>query len=191
VTRFPSSTAVALATVAALAGCGTYSFSEDKIDYRSATPAKPATNIEVPPDLTQLTKDNRYQQIQSGSVSAAALQSAQSAAPAVAAASGAPTVAVQSVGAMRIEKAGDARWLHTTLTPEQLWPQLQAFWVERGFVLKTDEPVTGVMETDWAEDRGKLPMDFVRKTIGKVFDNAFSTGSAPASSAMATAPTST
>jgi len=33
-----------------------------------------------------------------------------------------------------------------------------------------------VMETDWAENRGKLPLDFVRASIGKVFDGAFSTG---------------
>ena len=32
------------------------------------------------------------------------------------------------------------------------------------------------METDWAENRAKLPQDFLRKTIGKVFDSFYSTG---------------
>jgi outer membrane protein assembly factor BamC len=32
------------------------------------------------------------------------------------------------------------------------------------------------METDWAENRGKLPQDFVRKSIGKIFDALYSTG---------------
>ena len=32
------------------------------------------------------------------------------------------------------------------------------------------------METDWAENRAKLPQDFIRSTIGKVFDSAYSTG---------------
>ena len=32
------------------------------------------------------------------------------------------------------------------------------------------------METDWAENRGKLPMDFIRASVGKIFDAAYSTG---------------
>jgi outer membrane protein assembly factor BamC len=32
------------------------------------------------------------------------------------------------------------------------------------------------METDWAENRAKLPQDFLRNTIGKVLDGAWSTG---------------
>jgi outer membrane protein assembly factor BamC len=32
------------------------------------------------------------------------------------------------------------------------------------------------METDWAENRAKLPQDFIRSTIGKVFDGLYSTG---------------
>ena len=33
-----------------------------------------------------------------------------------------------------------------------------------------------MIETDWAENRAKLPNDFVRNTIGKVFENIVSTG---------------
>jgi outer membrane protein assembly factor BamC len=32
------------------------------------------------------------------------------------------------------------------------------------------------METDWAENRAKIPQDFIRNTIGKVFDSLYSTG---------------
>jgi outer membrane protein assembly factor BamC len=32
------------------------------------------------------------------------------------------------------------------------------------------------METDWAENRAKIPQDFIRNTIGKVFDSVYSTG---------------
>jgi outer membrane protein assembly factor BamC len=32
------------------------------------------------------------------------------------------------------------------------------------------------METDWAENRAKIPQDFVRNTLGKVFDSLYSTG---------------
>jgi outer membrane protein assembly factor BamC len=36
-------------------------------------------------------------------------------------------------------------------------------------------PETGVMETDWAENRAKIPQDFVRNLLGKVIDQAYST----------------
>ena len=175
VTRSLSHTALAVATALSLGACSTLdsALSGDKIDYRSG--GTKTAGLEVPPDLTQLTRDSRYQQTQGGAVSAAAFQAS---APAATAAAAAPseTVATQAIGDMRIERLGNDRWLHTSLTPEQLWPQLQAFWKERGFVLTEDKPAAGVMETDWAENRGKLPMDFIRASIGKVFDGAYSTG---------------
>ena len=32
------------------------------------------------------------------------------------------------------------------------------------------------METNWAENRSKIPQDIIRSTLGKVFDAAYSTG---------------
>ena len=32
------------------------------------------------------------------------------------------------------------------------------------------------METDWAENRAKLPQDFIRGTLGKLLDSVYSTG---------------
>ena len=165
-----------LALVAALSigGCSSLDsvLSGDKIDYRSG--GTKTSGLEVPPDLTQLTRDSRYQQSQGAAVSAAAYQAGT---PATAAASAAtPSVAPQAVGDVRLERAGNERWLRTSQTPEQLWPQLQAFWKERGFVLILDTPATGVMETDWAENRAKLPQDFIRSAVGKVLDSLYSTG---------------
>jgi outer membrane protein assembly factor BamC len=154
-------------------GCSTLSdtFSGDKIDYRSG--GNKTSGLEVPPDLTQLTKDSRYQQ-PGGSVSAAAFQAAPVGGANVAPTT--PNVAPKTVGSSSIERVGGERWLRTTLAPEQLWPQLQAFWKERGFTIVQDTPTAGVMETDWAENRAKLPQDFIRASIGKVFDGAYSTG---------------
>jgi hypothetical protein len=36
-------------------------------------------------------------------------------------------------------------------------------------------PEAGIMETDWAENRAKLPQDVIRGTLGKVFDSLYST----------------
>ena len=168
---------ITLAAVAALSlgACSTLDnlLSGDKIDYRTGAGNK-TSGLEVPPDLTQLTRDSRYQQTQGGAISAAAYQAGTAAASPATVQS--VTVAAQSAGDVRIERLGNERWLRTALAPEQLWPLLQAFWKERGFVIVQDVPAAGVMETDWAENRGKIPLDFIRGSIGKVFDAAYSTG---------------
>ena len=172
VIRFPSPSVVAsLVLLSTLAACSSIDgvVSGDKIDYRNAT-AKP-TPLEVPPDLTQLAVDPRYAP-QAGVISAAALQ-----APGVAASAPVTNqVAPAALGNLRIERQGNLRYLSTTQTPEQLWPQLQAFWKERGLTLAVDQADVGVMETDWAENRARLSDDIIRKTLGKVFDSLFSTG---------------
>jgi outer membrane protein assembly factor BamC len=167
---------VLAATLASLFGCTAVgdTLSGDKIDYRSK--GEKTAGLDVPPDLTQLTRDSRYQQTQGAAVSAASYQATASATAPAAAASVPVTIAPQAIGDMRIERLGNERWLSSSLTPEQLWPQLQAFWKERGFRIMTDEPKAGVMETDWAENRAKLPQDFVRSSIGKVLDGLYSTG---------------
>jgi outer membrane protein assembly factor BamC len=76
---------------------------------------------------------------------------------------------------MRIERAGNERWLVTSATPDQLWPQLVAFWQERGFNIAKDDAQAGVIETEWAENRAKLPQDFIRRSIGKLLDGVYST----------------
>jgi outer membrane protein assembly factor BamC len=171
VNRIPTITTV-LALACALAACSSMEgmLSGDKIDYRSQS--NKTAPLEVPPDLTQLARDSRYQP-QGGTVSASALQNPPSP---MAAASAVPTVAPLSVGDLRIERSGDERWLVTPLSPEQLWPQLRAFWQERGFNLVVENAQAGVLETDWAENRAKLPQDILRNTLGRLIDSAYSTG---------------
>ncbi len=172
-TRSLSLPALAAITVLSLSACSSFDFGNDKVDYRSG--GTKTAGLEVPPDLTQLTRDSRYQQTQGSAVSAAAFQATTPMASTPATVQSV-TVAPQSVGDMSIERLGNERWLRTSVPPEQLWPQLQAFWKERGFVLTQDQPTTGTMETDWAENRAKLPQDMIRGTIGKLLDGAYSTG---------------
>jgi len=174
VTRFPASFTLrctALALLAALTGCSTIEnfVGGDKIDYR--TSGTKTAGLEVPPDLSQLARDGRYQQ-GGGAVSAAAFQAGAASAPL---AQSAVTVAPAQVGEVRIEREGNQRWLATPLTPEQIWPRLQAFWKESGFTLVVDQAASGVMETDWNENRAKLPDDIIRRTLGRVIDSLYST----------------
>jgi outer membrane protein assembly factor BamC len=96
-----------------------------------------------------------------------------------AAAASAPAVAAVApsvVGDMHIERDGNQRWLVTPTPPEELLPQVRSFWTERGFSLAIDEPQAGVMETDWAENRAKIPVDGLRRLFGGVLEPLYSTG---------------
>jgi len=161
----------------ALAGCGTLDqvTGNENVDYRSS--GNRTAPLDIPPDLTQLSRDPRYAP-QGASVSANAFQGG-ALAPAAAAA-GTTAVAVNTAitpaGETKIERFGNERWLSSPLTPEQMWPVLRSFWQELGLALVVDRPEAGVMETDWAENRAKIPQDAVRAVIGKVLDTAYSTG---------------
>jgi outer membrane protein assembly factor BamC len=165
--------AATLALAFALGGCSTVenALQGEKVDYRSQ--AGKTAPLEVPPDLTQLARDSRYQP-QSGSVSAMQLQQQPAAATGAAASAGA-SVALSSVGEVRIVREGNQRWIASSLPPEQIWPLLRSFWLERGFTLAVDNAEVGVMETDWAENRAKLPNDPIRNLLGKVLDSFYST----------------
>ena len=169
-------TAVALLTAAlAAGGCSTIDgfLSGDKIDYKSQS-AKTAP-LEVPPDLTQLQRDGRYQPQSGGSVSASSFGSATTT-PSAAATTASNSVAPTAIGEMRVMREGNQRWLAVPIAAEQLWPQLRSFWQERGFSLVIDNPEAGVMETDWAENRAKIPQDIIRRTLGRVLDSLYDTG---------------
>jgi outer membrane protein assembly factor BamC len=164
--------AALLVLVAALPACSSVEnlLSGDKVDYKTAGTKGPG--LDVPPDLTQLSRDTRYQQYGGAPVSAAAYQAGASAP--VAMQSG-TTVAPAQLGDVRLERQGSQRWLVTPMPPEQLWPRLETFWKDNGFSLAVDQPATGVMETEWNENRAKLPKDVVRQTLGRVIDFLYST----------------
>jgi outer membrane protein assembly factor BamC len=171
------STAALALTLSAL-GCSTVDnfLQGDKVDYKSQS-AKTAP-LEVPPDLTQLQRDGRYAPAGgSGSVSASTYQAGgATATPTAAAAAAAIGVAPNALGEMRIVREGNQRWLVVPMSADQLWPQLREFWTERGFSLVVDNAQAGVMETDWAENRAKIPQDVIRRTIGRVVEGLYDTG---------------
>ncbi|MFT4242489.1 MAG: outer membrane protein assembly factor BamC [Acidovorax sp.] len=155
-----------LALALALSACS--ALEGDKIDYKSAGKGP---SLEVPPDLTQLSRDSRYTIPGSGPVSAAALQAGQASQP-----TGTSNAAAQVLGDVRIERDGNQRWLVISRPADKLWEPVREFWQESGFNLEKADANVGIMETDWAENRAKLPQDFIRSTLGKVLDSLYSTG---------------
>ena len=157
-------------TAVALAGCSMMPESK-KIDYKSAGKVP---SLEIPPDLTQLTKDDRYA-VPDGAGKGSATFSAYSAERTPAAQAQNSTVLPQ-VDKVRIERSGNQRWLVVAVPADTLWGTIKDFWQEIGFIVKVEMPEAGIMETDWAENRAKIPQDFLRNALGKILDTLYSSG---------------
>ena len=166
--------AAVVAAVVALGGCATAqelfegASSARKVDYKSAGQIP---SLEIPPDLTTPTRDNRYVVPEvKGATTLSTYQSERRTQP-----QPGSTGILPSVETMRIERSGTQRWLVVNDSAERLWPLVKEFWQENGFLVETENAETGLMETDWAENRAKIPQDFIRSMLGKVVDNLYST----------------
>ncbi len=164
--------AVALAT---LAGCTTKFDSllpDRRPDYRRSTLSQP---LEVPPDLTASTIDDtlvvpELNPAGSASLSAYASERGGSARPQTKAAE----AVLPAQTGIRLEQAGNQRWLAVSAPVDQVWPRIREFWTSNGFALKRDDPTIGIMETDWVENRADIPQDGVRAVLKKYLDVLYS-----------------
>lgn len=155
---------------AVLGGCSGSVLESKKVDYKSAGKLPP---LEIPPDLTAPARDERYAVpdiTPRGSATFSAYAGERS---------GTRNAAAQDVlpqvEKMRVERSGSQRWLVVAGTPEKIWPGIKEFWQELGFIVNVELPDAGIMETDWAENRAKLPQDMIRATLGKFLDQLYST----------------
>jgi outer membrane protein assembly factor BamC len=142
--------------------------SNDTVDYKSSGAVR-GPNLSYPPDLITAQADRRYI-VQDGTATmseynAAVKKSAQM-----------RTNVMTGIPGMRIAKDGERRWLVVEKPAPELYPQVKDFWQENGFLLVVDSPSTGIMETDWAENRAKIAQDFIRSAIGGALDSLYDTG---------------
>lgn len=163
---------VAAAMAASLSGCGSMDgmLQGKKIDYKSSGKLPP---LEVPPDLTNPGADDRYAVPDispSGTATYSAYNQERSGQQQAQASDVLP-----KVDKVTFHRAGSERWIVVQATPEQVWPVVKEFWQENGFIIKSELPQAGVMETDWAENRAKIPMDPIRSVLSKVVDSLYST----------------
>ncbi len=157
----------------ALGACSSFDVPTKKIDYKS-TAAKLPT-LEVPPDLARPGTDDRFLVPDinpKGTATFSDFAKDRAGKPQV---SSAQAVVLPNIENVRIERAGTQRWLVVSGAPERIWPVIKDFWQETGFIVNLELPEAGVMETDWAENRAKLPESGIRGLLGKVLDGMYST----------------
>ena len=128
-------TALGAAALLAVSGCSM--IQPDKIDYKSASQG---SSLEVPPDLTQLPGQSRYN-VPGAPVSATGYQATQAATATV----GVPT-ANNQIGDVHFMREGNERWLRVDRPADKVWGPTRDFWLESGFLLAVDQRNIGLME---------------------------------------------
>lgn len=153
-----------LVALAACAGSG----SEKKLDYRAVPPPPP---LEVPPDLVKPADDPSLSVPAAPTGSATFSGYAERLQPK--SGGGAVLPVPENI---QVVRAGMQRWLVIRAQPEQLWPVVREFFPRHGLAVAKANPATGVIETDWAENRANAPNGMLGRLAGKVFDNHYSSG---------------
>ena len=165
--------AAAFLVAALLAGCSWTGsiFTSDKVQYETAKTRQP---LEVPPDLSQLPRDERFL-VPDRPQTITASGQGQGQRPTAGSPASASVPVVPAGGVAKLERQGNQRWLAVNLPPEKAWPVLIDFWPSIGLKVEKSDPNAGVLETNWAENRAKLPQDIIRRTLGRVLDSVYST----------------
>ena len=145
-------------TAISLAACSGGKKENPKLDYQSAN--NKIVSLEVPPDLNDPRNGDLYSLPKGTTANPNAMKETKS--------QGRKKVLNQVKDAY-IERQGNQRWLVVkNKSAAEMWPLLRAFWQEAGFTIYSEEPQAGLMETEWAENRAKLPNQGLRKLFDKV-----------------------
>jgi outer membrane protein assembly factor BamC len=169
----------ALLTLVMLAGCSDINQvlgKEEPIDYKSASAQQQSQPLSIPPDLTQAAADPRYKAPPGGTTTFSQYQAeGQQQAAAQTAGQSTGNVLPQRTD-MHVERDGDVRWLVVDLPPDQIFSKVVDFWTSNGFTIQSNNPTAGLIETDWAENRAKIPESWIRQTLGFVLEQAYDSG---------------
>ena len=161
-----SKTILVCSTVSVLTACSAFDLSTgDTIDYKNS---RSINTLEIPPSLNSPDYDPTYATLPGGAISAAAVQSG--------VANSKSNAVLPSNAGAQILREGNVRYLQVAAPADAVWPKLQEFWQVMGIGIKRDEPRVGIMETDWAENKAEIPLDVVRKTLGKAFEGLYDAG---------------
>lgn len=168
---------LSLILFASVSGCGTLSsvFGGKKVDYQKSAKLPP---LEVPPDLTLPTADERYavpDQKAPANTATFSTYSRDRVTQQGPVATG-QSALLPSPDKAHVERSGAQRWLTVKAPPEQVWPAVRQFWLDAGYELKAESVQTGVMETEWLEGKPKIQESGIRGLFQRTLGTLYSTG---------------
>ena len=122
---------------------------EIKINYYAD---KSVTSLEIPPDLTSPTFENSFRisefanDINPNTVNLTNKENEDKTQKIIAAPAD-----------IEVKKSGNRRWLIVDKNPEIIWNLSKQFFKDNGFVIKKSNKKIGIMETDFLENKPKIP----------------------------------
>ncbi len=164
-------------SVFALVGCSQLEkigihMPSQRAEYESSTSRAP---LDIPPDLDSVQRTDRFTLPNRPQVVSANEESERSQALAERFGTKVGSVLPETVTA-KVVRDGQTRYVHVTADADRVWPVLQDFWPSVGLEVKMQDARTGVMQTEWAENKANLPKDIIRATLGKIMDFVYDTG---------------
>jgi outer membrane protein assembly factor BamC len=164
--------AAVLGALLALSACSTLE-EQRKIDYKSTRtlpPLEVPKDLSVPPDLASTPRTDRAP---GGSASfsefSAETAKIKDSKPMLS------QPLLPQFSDMQLVESGNQRWLVVKGSPEELWPKLHDFLLTSGLLIAKDDPPSGVIETDWAENRAKIGSGF-QQAMAKYLGSVYATG---------------
>lgn len=163
-----------MSAIAALAGCNALGvdFNTEKVQYETSTSRAP---LEVPPDLNTVTNNDRFAVPSRPQIVSANAEAAKARMDAEVRGDQ-PSQVLPETEYAKVVRDGQFRYVHVAVPPERVWPLLQDFWASVGLAVKYQDAATGIIQTEWAENKANLPKDIIRATIGKALDVVYDTG---------------
>lgn len=153
----------------ALAACSSTGDEQKNKEFYYKAAAVKVRPLEVPPDLSTPASNDRYAIPGSNEEGVRYSDFSRGGAKA-------GSDVLPEARNVRLVRNGNQRWLEVNDKAENIWPLVKAFWQENGLTIKTDNPQAGIIETEWAENRAKVPNEGMRKVLGGVLDGLYSSG---------------
>ena len=136
-----------------------------KINYYSN---KSVTSLEIPPDLTSPEMQNSFvlsEFISGVKENYVDFSDSQE-----------KVKVLSNPTGINVKKSGQMRWLEIDKNPDDVWILVREFLKLQGFSLEKDNKKTGILETNFIENRPDIPdssLGFIRGVLGRALDQQY------------------
>jgi len=165
-----------LSAVVLTAGCSSIPgmdkvLPDRKVEYKKSRQAE--KNLEIPPDLSRSSINDELVipgAPQTDPTTLSGFENREQVRGRVAA----RTAVLPAVKGIEVERDGDQHWLRINSPPDDVWFRVVEFWQENGVLLQEQDPVVGVIVTDWLEERPDIAPGIVRGWLSKAMEGLHS-----------------
>ncbi|MCG6860833.1 MAG: outer membrane protein assembly factor BamC [Chromatiaceae bacterium] len=167
--------AILVTSILLLPACGSTPNLDDylpdqRLQYKKQREA--SDNLEIPPDLTAGSFDDAMDVPPLGGTTTYSEYVGERSKRQRIAGSNEVLPEVKNV---KLRREGNNRWLEIDASPQEVWPKVVGFWRSQGILLVEEDPTTGIMKTDWLENRAEIRQDFVTNMLRKVAEGLYAT----------------